>query len=165
MKFVYILSFFKIFSEKLVSKLEFDGKKREILFKIFFQFDEFYLLQGGDVCENIKNQNRPPTCSETDQFCQLNLKNKEELPKNCVETCSLPGQSEICSSLVRATQYNTKLMGQNGGGIPNFEAIRKHKLEQQEDVNEDDILQAPKVTDVAKDDVKGNFTFRNASFS
>ena len=146
---------------------EFFRKIRETL--LSFQFDEFFLLQGGDVCEYIKNQNRPPTCSETDQFCQLNLKNKEELPKNCVETCSQPGQSEICSSLVRATQYNTKLMGQNGGGIPNFEAIRKHKLEQQEEhgfsVNEDDTLQAPKVTDVAKDDVKGNFTFRNASFS
>jgi len=113
------------------------------------------MKEGGDVCEYIKNQNRPPTCSETDQFCQLNLKNKEELPKNCVETCSQPGQSEICSSLVRATQYNTKLMGQDKHGILDLEAIKKHKLEQKESkVNEDDMLQAPKVTEVAKNDFK-----------
>jgi len=113
------------------------------------------MKEGGDVCEYIKNQNRPPTCSETDQFCQLNLKNNEELPKNCVETCSQPGQSEICSSLVRATQYNTKLMGQDKHGILDLEAIKKHKLEQKESkVNEDDMLQAPKVTEVAKNDFK-----------
>ena len=141
---------------------EFFRKIRETL--LSFQFGEFFLLQGGDVCEYIKNQNRPPTCSETDQFCQLNLKNNEELPKNCVETCSQPGQSEICSSLVRATQYNTKLMGQDKHGILDLEAIKKHKLEQKESkVNEDDMLQAPKVTEVAKNDFKGNF--ENVSFS
>merc|ERR1711860_305843 len=104
--------------------------------------------EGEDVCKYVTNQNRPPTCSdsEPDQFCQLNQKSKEELPQSCVEVCSQPGQSEICFSLVRATQYNTKLMGQNGHGILDLESFKKHKLEQQESkVNEGDMLQAPEV--------------------
>ena len=82
------------------------------------------------------------------------------MPQSCVEVCSQPGQSEICFSLVRATQYNTKLMGQNGHGILDLESFKKHKLEQQESkVNEGDMLQAPEVPEeVAKkpDDHKGN---------
>ena len=87
------------------------------------------------------------------------------MPQSCVEVCSQPGQSEICFSLVRATQYNTKLMGQNGHGILDLESFKKHKseqleqLEQQESkVNEGDMLQAPEVPkEVAQkpDDLKG----------
>jgi len=128
--------------------------------------------EGEDVCKYITNQNRPPTCSEPDQFCQLNQKNKEELPQSCVEVCSQPGQSEICSSLVRATQYNTKLMGQNGHGILDLESFKKHKseqLEQQESkVNEGDMLQAPEVPEeVAKkpDDLKESVVVENQDTS
>jgi len=57
----------------------------------------------------------------------------------------------ICKDLLRNIQYNTHLMGQDGHGIFNPELVKQHKLDlakqsrEDEIVNEDDTLQAPKV--------------------
>ena len=81
------------------------------------------------------------------------------MPQSCKTICNQIGKADICVALVKATQFNTRLFGQDGHGLPPLSLTHK------EEINQDDMLQAPQVPlKENPEDLKGNFIPNSFSF-